>query len=69
MSTPGLGCGFATARYFASRPLSPDMMDVPSWLPHDDVGGILLAISAGEVAPLEVLADAGVALVLDGGGP
>lgn len=63
VSTPGKGCSFATARYFAGRPLAPKLMTVPGWLPHDDVGGLLLLLTTGEVGPLEVLVDAGVPAV------
>lgn len=63
VSAPGKGCSFATARYFASRPMTPGMVEVPAWLPRDDVGGLLLLLTTGEVAPLEVLVDAGVPTV------
>lgn len=63
VSTPGKGCSFATARYFAGRPVAPEMMTVPGWLPHDDVGGLLLLLTTGDVGPLEVLVDAGVPAV------
>lgn len=63
VSTPGKGCSFAMARYFVSRPLAPEMMTVPGWLPHDDIGGLLLLVATSEAAPLDVLVDAGVPAV------
>lgn len=65
VSTPGKGCSFATARYFAGRPISPELAEVSAWMPRDDVGGVLLLLTMGDIGPLEVLADAGVPAVTE----
>lgn len=66
VSTPGHGCSFATARYFAARPLTDELAEAPTWMPLTDVYGILLTVAAGDEAPLGVLLDAGVPFA-DGG--
>lgn len=62
VSSPGKGCSFATARYFAARPMTPGIGEVEPWMPKD-MGGLLLMVAASDVAPLDVLVDAGVPVV------
>ncbi len=58
---PDARCAFASARYFASRPLG--FPTTPGWIPGEDVGSLLLLLASREVEPLAVLTDAGVPVV------